>query len=82
MKNERFFAPGAKYRCIKTVGKRFVKGKVYELTREPSMFFGWLRNEQGEHHAWPQIENIERECQVWPDLTPEKIDPRLYFERV
>lgn len=82
-----FFTIGTKYRCIKTVtmnktGKTaFKAGKVYEQTNEPTYFVGWLRNEQGEHHAWPQPVHIPKAVEIW-DMKAEDADPRNYFEPV
>lgn len=83
-----FFTKGKKYRCINSVignksgRETFTKGKVYEQYTEPSVFYGWLRNNQGERHAWPQIDEIADYLETWPDTKPEDIDPRLYFEPV
>lgn len=82
-----FFTEGTTYRCIRDVvvtkrGKpSFKVGSIYEQTHLPTIFFGWLRNEQGESHAWPQPSRIEHEANIWGE-TPESMDPRLYFEPV
>ena len=87
-KNQEFFTKGKKYRCIKSVignksgRETFTKGQVYEQYTEPSVFYGWLRNNQGERHAWPQIDEMADYLETWPDTKPEDIDPRLYFEPV
>lgn len=83
-----FFTEGKKYRCIKSVignktgRETFTKGKVYEQYTEPSVFYGWLRNNQGERHAWPQLDEMADYLKTWPEAKPEDIDPRLYFEPV
>jgi hypothetical protein len=85
--NKPFFIAGVKYRCIRDVKMKkggevtFKAGKVYEQAAEPTKWCGWLRNEQGERHGWPQPVYIEHECEAW-DTKPEDIDPRLYFEPV
>jgi hypothetical protein len=82
-----FFIAGQKYRCIKSVKMKkggevtFKAGKVYEQSCDPSHWCGWLENEQGERHGWPQPVYIEHECETW-DTKPEDIDPRQYFEAV
>ena len=84
--NQEFFAKGKKYRCIKSVvmktgGKTaFKAGSIYEQTNEPTCFVGWLRNEQGDRHGWPQPVYIADAVKIW-GYKPE-IDPRLYFEPV
>ena len=83
--NQEFFTKGKKYRCIKSVvmkkgGKTaFKAGSIYEQVCEPTHWVGWLRNEQGERHAWPQPVYIADEVKTW-GTKPEDIDPRLYFE--
>lgn len=83
-----FFTKGKKYRCIKSVignksgRETFTKGQIYEQYTEPSAFYGWLRNNQGERHAWPQLDEMTDYLETWPDTKPEDIDPRLYFEPV
>lgn len=87
-KNQEFFTKGKKYRCIKSVNgnksgrETFTKGQIYEQYTEPSVFYGWLRNNQGERHAWPQIDEMADYLETWPETKPEDIDPRLYFEPV
>jgi len=82
-----FFTPGTRYRCTKSVKmnkngrETFTKGQIYEQTNEPTYFVGWLRNEQGDRHAWPQPVYIAKICEVW-DMKPEDADPRNYFEPV
>ena len=82
-----FFTKGKMYRCIKSVvmkngGKTFFKaGSIYEQTNEPTHWVGWLRNEQGDRHTWPQPVYIADEVKTW-GIKPEDIDPRLYFEPV
>lgn len=84
-----FFTPGTRYRCIKEVrmnarGRRkvFRAGSVYEQTADPTAHFGWLTNEQGDRHAWPQPAEIPHELETWPKIKAENIDPRNYFEAV
>jgi len=85
--NQEFFTNGKKYRCIKSVVTKkggetaFKAGKVYEQSCEPTHWVGWLRNEQGERHGWPQLAYIPQEVKTW-GTKPEDIDPRLYFEPV
>lgn len=87
IKDDSFFTNGKKYRCIKSVvmkkgGKTVFKaGSIYEQTNDPTHWVGWLRNEQGERHAWPQPVYIADEVKTW-GTKPEDIDPRLYFEPV
>ena len=82
-----FFIVGKKYRCIKDVvmkngGKTaFKAGSIYEQTNEPTHWVGWLRNEQGDRHGWPQPVYIPDTVKTWGSK-PEDIDPRLYFEPV
>lgn len=86
-KNQEFFTKGKKYRCIKSVVMKksgretFTKGQIYEQYTAPSIYYGWLRNNQGDRHAWPQPQEIANECEAF-DLTPADIDPRNYFEPV
>jgi len=85
--NQEFFTKGKKYRCIKSVvmkkgGKTaFKAGNIYEQVGEPTHWVGWLRNEQGERHGWPQPVYIADEVKTW-GTKPEDIDTRLYFEPV
>jgi len=85
--NQEFFTNGKKYRCIKSVVMKkgdktaFKAGNIYEQTNDPTHWVGWLRNEQGERHAWPQPVYIADEVKTW-GTKPEDIDPRLYFEPV
>ena len=87
MEQKEFFTKGTTYRCIRNVVMRktgktaFKSGGIYKQAEQPTPYFGWLRNEQGESHAWPQPARIEHEANIW-DATPESIDPRLYFEPV
>lgn len=82
-----FFTKGKKYRCIKSVVMKkggetaFKAGSTYEQVCEPTHLVGWLRNEQGERHGWPQPVYIADEVKTW-GTKPEDIDPRLYFEPV
>ena len=75
-----FFEAGRMYRCIKGVKKSFRKGKEY-LPNRVDRFFAWFTNDSGEIHTWPQIDNIQHECELW-NFKQEEIDPRLYFEPV
>jgi hypothetical protein len=59
----------------------FKAGQIYEQASEPTAWCGWLTNDGGESHGWPQPANIAKACEVW-DLTPEDADPRNYFEPV
>ena len=85
--NQEFFTKGTKYRCIKSVimkkgGKTaFKAGSIYEQSSDPTAWCGWLTNDGGESHGWPQPINIAKACEVW-DMKPEDNDPRLYFEPV
>ena len=85
--NKPFFIAGRKYRCIRDVKMKkggevtFKAGKVYEQSCEPSRWCGWLENEQGERHGWPQPVYIPQEVKTW-GTKPEDIDPRQYFEAV
>lgn len=86
IKDDSFFTKGKKYRCIKSVVKKggktaFKAGSIYEQTNEPTYWVGWLRNEQGERHGWPQPVYIADEAKTW-GTKPEDLDPRLYFEPV
>lgn len=82
-----FFVKGRNYRCIKDVvinksGRTaFKAGTVYKQACEPTCFFGWLSDERGERHAWPQPERVKHEAMIWGS-TPESMDSRLYFEPV
>jgi len=86
-KSQEFFTKGKKYRCTKSVVMKkggettFKAGSIYEQTNEPTYFVGWLRNEKGDRHAWPQPVYIADMVKAW-DTKPEDIDPRLYFEPV
>lgn len=86
-KSGQFFTPGTRYRCIKSVVMKkggetaFKAGSIYEQTNEPTHWVGWLRNEQGKRHGWPQPIYIADEVKTW-GTKPEDIDPRLYFEPV
>ena len=85
--SQEFFTKGKKYRCIKSVVMKkggetaFKAGSIYEQTNEPTHWVGWLRNEHGERHGWPQPVYIADEVKTW-GTKPEDIDPRLYFEPV
>ena len=87
IKDDSFFTPGKKYRCIKSVVMRksgktaFKAHSIYKQMCEPTHWVGWLRNEQGEPHGWPQPVYIASEVKTW-GINPEGIDPRLYFEPV
>jgi len=85
-KQGQFFTPGTRYRCTRTVignwRENFTKGQIYEQASEPTIYYGWLRNNQGERHAWPQIDEMADYLETWPDTKPEDIDPRNYFEPV
>lgn len=59
----------------------FKAGSIYEQTNEPTHWVGWLKNEQGERHGWPQPVYIPDTVKTWGSK-PEDIDPRLYFEPV
>lgn len=82
-----FFIAGKKYRCIKSVTMKkggetaFKAGNIYEQTGEPTHWVGWLRNERGERHGWPQPVYIADTVKTWGSK-PEDIDPRNYFEPV
>ena len=82
-----FFTAGVKYRCIRDVKMKkggetaFKAGSTYEQTDAPTHWVGWLRNEQGDRHAWPQPVYIPQEVKTW-GTKPEDIDPRNYFEAV
>jgi len=83
-----FFTPGTRYRCTRTVvmnkknrATAFKAGQIYEQASEPTAWCGWLTNDGGESHGWPQPANIAKACEVW-DLKPEDADPRNYFEPV
>jgi len=86
-KNQEFFTKGKKYRCIKSVvmnksGRTaFKAGSIYEQASEPTAWCGWLTNDGGESHGWPQPVYIADEVKTWGSK-PEDIDPRLYFEPV
>jgi len=85
--NKPFFIAGTKYRCIRDVKMNksgnvaFKAGKVYEQTCEPSHWCGWLTNEKGDRHAWPQPVYVADTVKTWGSK-PDDIDPRLYFEPV
>ena len=82
-----FFTAGTKYRCIRDVKMKkggetaFKAGSTYEQTDAPTHWVGWLRNEQGDRHGWPQPVYIPQEVKTW-GTKPEDIDPRNYFEAV
>lgn len=82
-----FFTEGKKYRCTRDVVMNrtnevaFKAGKVYEQVVKPSAFYGWLTNEQGDRHAWPQTHYVEHEAKIW-GMKPEDCDARRYFEPV
>ena len=78
--NSRFFEAGKAYRCIKSVRGCFKKDKEY-VPRRADNLFAWFTNDKGEQHTWPQIENIEHECELF-GFKPEDMDPRLFFEPV
>jgi hypothetical protein len=79
VREQKFFVKGMHYRCIKTVKGSFTRGKVYEQCSEATEHYGWLANNKGEHHCWPQPGNISDQCGKW-GFAPEDIDPREYFE--
>lgn len=82
-----FFVAGMRYRCTRDVvmkksrKKAFRAGTIYEQTADPSPFYGWLTNEQGERHAWAQPAELAEHCKTW-NSKPEDNDPRQYFEAV
>lgn len=82
-----FFIAGQKYRCIRDVKMKqggetaFKAGNVYEQSCEPSHWCGWLTNEKGDRHAWPQPVYIPDCIKTW-NSKPEDMDPRNYFEPV
>lgn len=82
-----FFIAGKKYRCIQDVKMKkggevaFKAGNIYEQANDPTKWCGWLRNEQGERHGWPQPVYIADTVKTWGSK-PEDIDPRRYFEPV
>jgi len=83
-----FFTPGTRYRCTRTVvmnkknrATAFKAGQIYEQAANPSPFVGWLVNDGGESHGWPQPSYIATECKTW-GWKPADIDPRNYFEPV
>ena len=80
-REQNFFVPGMRYRCIKSVKGSFTKGKVYEQASEATDYYGWLTNNKGEHHSWPQPSNIDDQCETW-GFVPEDIDPREYFKKI
>ena len=87
-KNTEFFTKGTRYRCTRDVimkskkrEKAFTAGDIYEQATEATQFYGWLLNNQGDRHAWPQPAYIDHEVRIW-DTTPADIDPRNYFEPV
>ena len=86
-KEQDFFTNGTKYRCMRTVindkgVECFTAGKVYDQHWNPTAHYGWLTNNQGHRHAWPQPCEVSNECENFDDLTAEDIDPRNYFEAV
>lgn len=80
-----FFTAGTKYRCIRDVKMKksgetaFRAGNVYEQSCEPSRWCGWLKNEQGKRHSWPQPVYIADIVKTWGSK-PEDIDPACFFE--
>lgn len=81
-----FFTIGTRYRCTKTVTnddgeELFTAGIIYDQYREATIYYGWLRNNHGHRHGWPQPREIAQECDTW-NWKPEDIDPRNYFEPV
>ena len=83
-----FFVAGMRYRCTRDVvmkskghPKAFKAGNIYEQTADPSPFYGWLTNEQGNRHAWAQPAELAEHCKTW-NSKPEDNDPRQYFEAV
>lgn len=84
-----FFTAGTTYRCIRDVvltkgGKpsfKFKAGNVYEQTEPATKWYGWLTNEHGERHSWPQPWYAEHEANIW-NTPVELMDPRNYFEPV
>lgn len=82
-----FFTPGTRYRCIREVRfyrpgyVAFHEGKIYAQYCESSTQFGWLTNDQGNRHTWPQPAQIAELCRGH-NIRPENADPRLYFEPV
>lgn len=80
-----FFTDGKKYRCTRDVVMKktgrvaFKAGNIYNQTVAPSAYYGWLTNEQGERHAWPQAHYVEHEARIW-GMTPDECDARNYFE--
>ncbi|MBQ8938352.1 MAG: hypothetical protein IJ066_11665 [Bacteroidaceae bacterium] len=80
-REQNFFVPGMRYRCIKSVKGSFTKRKVYEQASEASDHYGWLTNNKGERHSWPQPSNIANQCETW-GFAPEDIDPRVYFKSI
>jgi len=85
-KSGQFFTTGTRYRCTRTVindkgRETFTKGQIYEQASDPTIYYGWLRNNSGTRHAWPQPQEIANECEAF-DLIPADIDPRNYFEPV
>ena len=80
-REQNFFVPGMRYRCIKSVKGSFTKGKVYEQASEATDYYGWLTNNKGKRHSWPQPSNIADQCETW-GFAPEDIDPREYFKSI
>lgn len=81
MGNNSFFQVGARYRCKKAVKGYFAQGSVYGQSASPTEHFGWLVNDEGIPHVWPQPASISETAGIW-DIEPEDIDPRIYFEQV
>ena len=78
---EPFFSPGTRYRCIKAVKGCFTVGNIYDQSSEATRWHGYLRNDKGEMHCWPQIDEIAHSSELF-NMKPEDADPRLYFEPV
>ena len=76
-----FFTKGATYRCIKAVKNCFTVGKTYKQADDPTDWYGWLVNDNGDQHSWPQPSYVAHECMVW-DSAPDKMDARKFFEKM
>ena len=81
IKDEPFFSPGTRYRCIKAVKGCFTVGNIYDQSTEATRWHGYLRNDKGEMHCWPQIDEIAHSSELF-NMKPEDADPRLFFEPV
>ena len=81
IKDEPFFSPGTRYRCIKAVKGCFTVGNIYDQSSEATRWHGYLRNDKGEMHCWPQIDEIAHSSELF-NMKPEDADPRLFFEPV